>query len=95
MSYHCWKCEAVVSVGANGKVVRTEVCDSCRSDLHACRSCIFYSESAYNRCSEPQAERVVDKDRSNFCDFFRFREGKGGKGSGSSETLKKLDDLFK
>jgi hypothetical protein len=27
----------------------------------------------YNACRETQAERVLDKERSNFCDFFRFR----------------------
>jgi hypothetical protein len=26
----------------------------------------------YNECHEPQAERVVDKDRSNFCEYFAF-----------------------
>lgn len=95
MAFHCWKCGASVSTLANGKVARAEICTSCRSDLHCCRSCSFYSPSAYNHCSEPQAERVVDKERSNFCDFFRFREGKSPTGNGSADTLKKLDDLFK
>ncbi|MBN1363539.1 MAG: hypothetical protein JW976_01905 [Syntrophaceae bacterium] len=58
-------------------------------------NCSFYDAGAYNDCREPQAERVLDKARSNFCDFFRFKET--GKSSGTSDTnpKDKLDALFK
>lgn len=52
---------------------REEQCPFCRADLHCCENCIFYAQGIYNDCRETQAERVVDKTRSNFCDFFQFR----------------------
>lgn len=98
MEYFCHSCNAVVSL-IEGKAGRKDTCDSCDADLHACLNCRFHDASAYNECSEPNAERVLEKDRSNFCDYFEFRTGKGSR-SGSkanekADALKKLDDLFK
>ncbi len=90
----CSACGKELSI--ERKVGRSETCTFCGADLHVCLNCSFYSPGAYNDCREPQAERVVDKKRSNFCDFFHFADG-----SGSRESLKKddarsrLDDLFK
>ena len=39
-------------------------------------NCRFYDSSAYNDCSEPAADRVVEKDKANFCDY--FSAGAGG-----------------
>jgi hypothetical protein len=50
---------------------------------------------------EPQAERIVDKARSNFCDFFRVRElpqTKHAQPSDEETAAKakaKLESLFK
>ena len=41
------------------------------------------------------AERVVDKDRANFCDYFSLGAGGGGAGEDQDAARKKLDDLFK
>jgi predicted RNA-binding Zn-ribbon protein involved in translation (DUF1610 family) len=79
------------------KVGRSEMCPHCGVDLHACLNCRFYNPGAYNDCTEPQAERVVEKGRSNFCDYFVFRE-KAGKGTGPEavgNARSKLDALFK
>jgi hypothetical protein len=41
------------------------------------------------------AERVVDKERENFCEYFVLRGGDGNS-SGKEEKVKKaLEDLFK
>lgn len=61
-------------IDLTGKIGRREVCSGCGKDLHVCRNCRFYDPQAYNACREPQAERVIDKDRSNFCDYFVFQE---------------------
>lgn len=53
---------------------RQEQCPSCGADLHCCLNCTFYDRGAYNDCRETQAERVLDKVRSNFCDFFSFNQ---------------------
>lgn len=78
---------------------RSEECPSCRSDVRVCLNCDFYDKSAYNDCRESNAERVVEKNRRNFCDYFRPRSaGTGNLGSGvksKEEMLKELDKLFK
>jgi hypothetical protein len=58
---------------------------------------VFHATGAYNDCREPQAERVIEKNRSNFCDYFVFRDAEmGGKGKDSGETVKtKMESLFK
>ena len=56
-------------------VGRKATCPFCGSDLRCCLNCTFHEPAAYNRCRESQAERVLEKDRANFCDYFRFREG--------------------
>ncbi|MCB0330855.1 MAG: hypothetical protein KDD70_14380 [Bdellovibrionales bacterium] len=94
----CSKCNASLSgYGAGVVVGRTDSCPACGSDIHSCIQCKHYDKSAYNECREPQAERVVDKERSNFCDYFSLSD-KGGNSSVNDEkaaTMKKLDDLFK
>jgi hypothetical protein len=49
---------------------RRDECPKCRADLHVCKNCQHYESTAYNECREPVAERVQEKDRSNFCDHF-------------------------
>ena len=91
----CQACGKDATVGE--KVGRRDQCPFCGADLHCCFNCTFYEEGAYNACREPQAERVIEKGKSNFCDFFRFREGQpGGRvTSVSGGTRQKLDTLFK
>ena len=72
---------------------RLEQCPFCRSDLRCCGNCTFYERGAYNDCREPQAERVLDKAHSTFCDFFSFRQTNN---STEKQVAKdKLDALFK
>lgn len=76
---------------------RQECCPFCGSDLHCCLNCTFHEKNAYNECREPQAERVIEKKRSNFCDFFIFRDaGMGGKEKDPCELAKaRMESLFK
>lgn len=76
------------------RIGRQDTCPSCKRDLHSCMQCEFYDERAYNKCREPQAERVVDKEKANFCDYFRFSDKKTGIDK-KRETMSKLGDLFK
>ena len=93
-TFSCYSCKASVTV-IDGRVGRSETCDKCGADLHVCYNCQHYDSAVYNECREPMADRVVDKDRRNFCDY--FLPGGAGKSekTGKSDTLKKLDDLFK
>ncbi|KUG24123.1 hypothetical protein ASZ90_006089 [hydrocarbon metagenome] len=38
---------------------------------------------------------MLDKARSNFCDFFKFKESGKASGAASSNAKDKLDALFK
>jgi hypothetical protein len=91
----CHSCKKTLDVGP--KVSRREDCPFCGSDLHVCSNCRFYAPGSYNDCHEPQAERVVDKERSNFCDYFEFRDR--GSNNRRKEEVKdptsKLEGLFK
>jgi len=74
---------------------RQEQCSVCGADLHCCRNCNFYDYGAYNDCHEPQAERVLDKTRSNFCEFFNFKSGATLAEDKIPTAKQKLDLLFK
>ena len=83
---------------ADGKPGRADTCSACNADLHCCCNCAFYDPGSYNDCRETQAERVIEKDRSNFCDYFAFRQGAGcrpGVGAFSGAKRNPLDELFK
>lgn len=96
-AFRCAGCGALIDGISLGHTVgRTATCDACHADLHACRQCAHYDENAYNACKENQAERVIDKERSNFCDYFSLASATGAKNDTEREdALKKLDDIFK
>lgn len=89
----CHKCRK--EIADDFFVGRQSQCPSCGADLHCCLNCFFYEPGAYNDCREPQAERVLDKDRSNFCDFFSFKGGAKSSGPAASDAKDKLENLFK
>lgn len=66
----CWKC------GTQLKHVllpfsRYEECSVCKADLHVCLSCQHYDPRINDACREDRAEFVLDKDKANFCDYFK------------------------
>jgi hypothetical protein len=91
----CHACQKTLDIG--DRVGRREACPFCGRDLHVCLNCRFYAPGAYNDCRETQAERVVEKDRSNFCDFFAFRDGQPQPGTetGTAAPKDRLESLFK
>lgn len=64
--FHCQK-----SLQFEAQISFREECFHCKSDAHVCKNCEFYDVKAYNDCKEPSAEVVKDKERSNFCEFFK------------------------
>ena len=77
-----------------GKVFKTDTCPACDADARCCKMCVFYDKTAYNECRESQAERITDKEKANYCDYFR-PGGEGGTKDEKQATLNALDDLFK
>lgn len=89
---NCWHC-GIELIGADYS--REKTCGKCGRDTRVCKNCVFYERGAHNDCHESQAERVVEKERSNFCDFFRPRSG-GGSGAPERDTLRAAAEaLFK
>ena len=75
---------------------RENVCPKCHKATHCCKNCRFYSPGKHNDCDEPVAERVTDKDRANFCDYFEPSEKAGGTlDQTPDDLLKAAEDLFK
>ena len=63
------------ALAAVERVGRRDTCPRCGADLHSCRQCRFHDARVYNECHEPLAERVLDKTRSNFCEYFAPPDG--------------------
>ncbi len=87
----CHKCGAAIEIE---KVSRRDECPVCRSDVKVCLNCAFYDPGRANQCYEPQVENVKEKDRSNYCDFFQFKQ-EGQKKSGREDAERLWQDLFK
>ncbi len=46
-------------------------CRTCRASLHVCRLCQFDNSTLRSDCNEPRAESVSDREKANFCDWFK------------------------
>ena len=70
----CWKCgESLADLTL--PLRRLEECGKCAAELHVCKLCEWYSVTVAKHCREPIAEEVKDKERANFCDYFKPRPG--------------------
>lgn len=90
---NCFSCGREVEVLET--VGRGESCPHCDSDMHCCRNCEFYDPISANECREPVAERVLEKDRSNFCDFFRMAVNRRAEEMKVTDAKMKLEQMFK
>ena len=89
---NCWNCGQALGPLEYG---RQDSCPKCGRDTRVCKGCVHYDRGSNNECREPQAERVVDKEKSNFCDYFRPRSG-AGSGAQSRDAMKSAAEaLFK
>jgi len=68
----CWKCGASLEA-LSLPLQRLDECKQCHAELHACKLCEWYSTAVAKHCREPIAEEVKDKERANFCDYFKPR----------------------
>ncbi len=73
----CYRCGRPVALGPDRRVGFRAECEGCGADLHVCRGCGHHDPGAYNECRESGAERVLDKERANRCDYFAPPEGQG------------------
>jgi hypothetical protein len=87
------------------RIFRQTPCPHCDAHLHACVQCKFHEPTAHNQCLEPQAEQVADREKANFCEFFRIAgaaaraPGRSASPGASEDRAKdaraKLEQLFK
>lgn len=78
----CWSCGKVT--GVIGRPARSDQCPHCKADLRCCRQCGFYAPDAASQCRETRAEVPVEKERSNFCDFYKAAESPVGGASNAA-----------
>ena len=94
---YCFKCSAPwEGVGEPGS---KDVCPKCGADLRACLNCRFYDVSRSNQCFANVEDPVIYKDRSNFCEEFRFAERQappdGTAGNRADKAKNAFESLFK
>jgi len=65
----CYRCGADLAA-LTLPLSRRDTCPSCRVDLRVCLMCTSYDPNVAKHCKEDDAEDVVEKARSNFCEFF-------------------------
>ncbi|HEX7044997.1 MAG TPA: hypothetical protein VF203_10310 [Burkholderiales bacterium] len=70
----CWKCGGPLAA-LPLPLSRLAECPACKAELHVCRLCQFFDPRTTRQCSEIRAEEVIDKERANYCDWFKPRPG--------------------
>lgn len=93
---YCHACRNEVII--EGFISRGDECSHCGADIHCCLNCANYDPYAHNRCREPQAEWVSNREKANFCDFFRpanLTAGGQPKKPAASDAKSAFDNLFK
>ena len=66
----CYRCGASIAA-LTLPLGRLEECPSCTMQLHVCRMCVFFDPRVPKQCREDDAEEVKEKERANFCDYFK------------------------
>jgi hypothetical protein len=90
----CYKCECDIKVDNNINIHRSETCEKCYTDIRVCKMCTFHDVSSYNECREPSANRITDKEKANFCDFFRVSGGQSSEKDAKQKALDAANALF-
>jgi len=90
----CFSCHKPTELDAGKKILRHEECPTCGASMHCCKMCKYYDATAYNECRETIAERIVDKEKANFCEFFFLVGDTGGHGK-KDNYLDLANSLFK
>jgi hypothetical protein len=92
---HCWRCGASLAE-LTPPIERRDECPACRAQLYVCRFCEFYDTKVAKQCREPVADEVKDKERANFCGYFKPNPNAyvPADTSAASKAKADLDSLF-
>lgn len=90
--YRCGESLAALSLPLS----RQDECPGCGNYLHVCKMCVFFDPRVPRQCREDGAEEVKEKDRLNFCDWFKPSESAFDPDRKSEEDRARsaLEDLF-
>jgi len=69
----CYRCGAALGV-LSLPLSRRDQCPDCTADLHVCKMCVYFDPTVPRQCREDGAEDVTEKERVNFCDWFKPSE---------------------
>ena len=72
-SIACYRCGASLA-SLSLPFSRQDECPECQNYLHVCKMCSYFDARVPRQCREDGAEEVRDKDRLNFCDWFKPSE---------------------
>ncbi len=93
-SIYCYRCGAEIVL----PIYRSSECPGCGSDARVCKNCTFYAPGRQHDCKEHIVDPVHEKERANFCDYFRpteqaFHPDTKEK-KRKEESRRAFDDLF-
>lgn len=61
-------------IDAQPPIGRSLECPSCNAPVRCCKNCAHYAPGAHWDCRESISDPVHDKERGNFCDWFRLSD---------------------
>lgn len=95
MSLNCFKCGKALSETFKILVGRGDTCPHCMASIRCCKMCQFYDPKSYNECRESNADRITDKEKANFCDYYKISGGGNSAEKERQDALAKAAALFK
>ncbi len=92
----CYRCGASLAA-LSLPLSRQDECPECSNYLHVCKMCVFFDATVTRQCREDGAEEVIEKDRLNFCDWYKPSDSAfdSGRKSQDDQTRDELEKLFK
>ncbi len=95
-SLRCYRCGEALSA-LSLPLSRHDQCPACSADLHVCKMCVYFDARVPRQCREDGAEDVTEKERPNFCDWFKpsdtaFDPARGEAAAAAHDALSALFD---
>ncbi len=91
-TFLCWSCRKPTEI--EDLIGRRDTCPHCGADMRSCKNCTFYDTTSHHECREPTAEWVADKERGNFCGYFKPFSGQRAAADDATAAKAKLEALF-
>ncbi len=92
----CYRCGASLAA-LSLPLSRQDECPECSNYLHVCKMCVFFDATVTRQCREDGADEVIEKDRLNFCDWYKPSDSAfdATRKSQEDQACDELEKLFK